>query len=179
MEAFLQASNCPKHTKNAWLYLKNSLQKLSITQSTHPTSAQEEILKELSSIKKSISTLSRQLLQAPSYADQARKSAPQAAHEKPVSGRALKEVTVKVIDVPKPSQTSERLIESINAARSSKAGKVLAARKLKSGDICVTADSHETKIFLEHEDGWTHVIGGRTNVRGRRFTVMAHGVETN
>ncbi len=62
VEAFLQASNHPKHTKNAWLYLKNLLQKLNITQSTHPTSAQEEILKELSSIKKSISTLSRPLL---------------------------------------------------------------------------------------------------------------------
>ncbi len=50
VEAFLHASNCSKHTKIAWLYLKNSLQKLSATKSTHSTSAQEEILKELSSI---------------------------------------------------------------------------------------------------------------------------------
>jgi hypothetical protein len=62
-------------------------------------------------------------------------------------------VTVKVIDDPKPSQTSERLIESINAAHSNKAGKVLAARKLESKDICITADSHETKTLLEHEEG--------------------------
>ncbi len=152
MEAFLQASNCPEYTKNAWLYLKNSLQKLSNTQSTPPTSAPVEIIKELSAIRKSISALSGPLLQAPSYADQTRKAVPKGAHEKPVPGRAFKEVTSKVIEDPKPSQTSERLVESINAVRSCKASKVLAARKLKSGDICVTADSHETKTLLEHEE---------------------------
>jgi hypothetical protein len=71
--------------------------------------------------------------------------------EKPVPGRALKEVTVTVIVDPKLTQTSQRLVESINAARSSKAGKVLAARKLKSRDICITTDSHETKTLLEQD----------------------------
>jgi hypothetical protein len=66
------------------------------------------------------------------YSDHARSASSQSVHEKPVPGRALKEVTVKVIRDQKPSQTSERLGESINAALSSKAGKVLAARKLKS-----------------------------------------------
>jgi hypothetical protein len=68
---------------------------------------------------------------------------------------------------------------SINAARLSKASKVLAARILKSGDICVTADSHETKTLLEQEEGWTQVIGGWTKVKGRQFTVMVHGVKIN
>ncbi len=91
-----------------------------------PTSAQEEIHKGLSAIKKQLFALSAPLLKTPFLPDQARKAAPQGAHEKPVPGRALKEVTVKVIDDPKPSQTSERLVESINASHSSKAGKVLA-----------------------------------------------------
>ncbi len=71
------------------------------------------------------------------------------------------------------------MVESINAAHSSKAGKVIAARKLKSRDICVTNDSHETKFLLEQDEGWTKVIAGQTKERGRQFTVMAHNVRTN
>jgi hypothetical protein len=81
------------------------------------------------------------------YADFARLAPPNSAHERPVPGRALKEVIVKVIGDPKPNQTSERLVQSINAACSSMAGKVLAAQKLRSGDVLVTANSHETKIL--------------------------------
>ncbi len=62
---------------------------------------------------------------------------------------------------------------------SSTAGIVLAAQKLKSGDICVTTDSHQTKALLEQEEGLTQVIAGRTKVQGRRFTVMVHSVRTN
>jgi hypothetical protein len=61
-------------------------------------------------------------------ADQARKAAPQGAQEKHVPGRAFKEVIEKVIEDPKPPQTSGKLVESINAACSNKAGKVLAAK---------------------------------------------------
>jgi hypothetical protein len=104
------------------------------------------------------------LPQPSTYADHACPALPQSVHEKPVPGRALKELTVTVIGDLKPSLTSERLVESINAARSSNAGKVLAARRLKSGDICVTTDSHETKTLLEEEEGWTQVIAGQTKV---------------
>jgi hypothetical protein len=91
----------------------------------------------------------------------------------------MKEVLVKLVDDAKPSQTSGRLVESINAARSSKAGKVLAARKLDSGNIVITADSYETRNLIEHEEGWTKVIAGKTKVKGRRFRVMVHAVRTN
>ncbi len=57
-----------------------------------------------------------------SYADLARLAPYQGAHEKPVPTRALKEVTVKVIEDPKPSQTSEQLVESLDAVRSSRPG---------------------------------------------------------
>jgi hypothetical protein len=96
-----------------------------------------------------------------------------------VPSKALKEVLVKVVDDPKPSQTSGRLVESINTAYSSKAGEMLAAHKLDSGDIVIIADSYETKNLIEHHEGWTKVIAGKTKVKGRRFRVMVHAVRTN
>jgi hypothetical protein len=71
----------------------------------------------------------------------------------PVPSRALKEVSVKVAEDPKPTQTSGLLVESINAASSSQPGTILAARQLESGDIVITTDSHETKSLLEQEKG--------------------------
>jgi hypothetical protein len=56
---------------------------------------------------------------------------------------------------------------------------VLAGREQKIGDICVTANSHETKSLLKSEEEWTLVIVGQTKVKDRLFTVMAHGVWTN
>jgi hypothetical protein len=179
VEAFLQASGCPIDTKNAWLYLKNSLQKLSTPNNTPATPTEKEILKKLSAIEKQLSALAAALPKPLSYADHTRLAPLQSIHEKLVLSRALKEMAVKVIDNPLPNQTSEKLVESINNARSSKAGEVLAARKLKSGDIAIIADSHETSKLMEEEEGWTKVIAGRTKVKGRRFTVMADVVRTN
>jgi hypothetical protein len=68
---------------------------------------------------------------------------------------------------PKPNQTSEMMVESVNAARSSKAGKVLGAHKLKSGDIIVTANIHETQYLIEQENSWRKVIAVRTKVKGQ------------
>jgi hypothetical protein len=56
---------------------------------------------------------------------------------------------------------------------------VLGAQKLQSGDIIVTADSHEKKNLIEQEEGWIKVIAGRTKVKGRLFMVMVHSVRTN
>ncbi len=69
------------------------------------------------------------------HADQARLAPSQSDYKKLVSGRALKEVMVKVIGDLKQSQTSVRLVESINAARSTKASKVPAAQKLQGRDL--------------------------------------------
>jgi hypothetical protein len=55
----------------------------------------------------------------------------------------------------------------------------LAARKLESGDILITADSYETKNLIEQEEGWTKVVANKTKVKRRRFTVMVHAVRTN
>jgi hypothetical protein len=44
------------------------------------------------------------------------------------------------------------------------AGIVLTARKLETGDICITANSYETNTLLEHVERWTEVDGGQTKV---------------
>jgi hypothetical protein len=155
VEAFLQASNCLEFTKNAWLFLKKNLLELSITQNTRTTTTEDKILKKLSDIEKGISAPLALILKPSTYANSACLVLDHSTKEKPVPSRVLKEVLGKVVDDPKHSQTSGRLVESINAARSSKAGKVLAARKLDSGNIVITADSHKTKNVIEHEEGWT------------------------
>jgi hypothetical protein len=100
VEGFLQAVDCPVHTKKAWLYLKKALNELSTSPSTPTTSAQDEILKRLSAIEKKLSAPTAVLPQPSTYADHARPAPPQSVHEKPVPGRALKEVTVTVIGDP-------------------------------------------------------------------------------
>jgi hypothetical protein len=152
VEAFLQASNCPEFTKNAWLFLKKNLLELSITQNTRTTTTEDKILKKLSNIEKKISAPPAFPQKPSTYADSARLALTHSTLEKPVPSRALKEVLVKVVNDAKLSQTSGRLVKSINAARSSKAGKVLATQKLDSGDIVITADSYETKNLIEHEE---------------------------
>lgn len=86
---------------------------------------------------------------------------------------------MKVISNLKPNPTSEMLVESINAAHSSIASKVLAAQRLHSREILVTADSCETKKLIEHEKKWTKVVAEKTEVKGQRLTVLAHAVLTN
>ncbi len=89
-------------------------------------------MKRLFVIEKKLFALTAMLPKLPTYEDRARLALSRSILEKPVPGRALKEVTVTVLDDPKPSQASQRLVESMNAARSRKAGKVLAGQKLKS-----------------------------------------------
>jgi hypothetical protein len=86
------------------------------------------------------------------YADSAHLAIALDTQEMSVPGRAFKEVLVNVIGDPKPTQTSGRLVETINVARSSRAGRVLAAQKRDSGDIVITADSHEIKNLIEQEE---------------------------
>jgi hypothetical protein len=116
-----------------------------------------------------------------SYADAACQppSGPQAPPEKFLPSRVLRAVTVQPLAEPEPTQASEHVVEAINKARASLPGKVVAARRLRSGDVLVTADSHSTKNNLEQETGWTTVIAKNAKVKGKTFTVMAHAVRTS
>ncbi len=166
VEVFLQASGCPEYAKTAWLHLKKAILELSTTPSSLASSAQDEILKRLLAIEKKLAGPPLTLPKPSTYANLAHLALVHSVHEKPIPSRALKEVTVKIIGQPKPSQTSERLVESINTARSSMAGKVLAAQKLQSGEILVIADCLETKKLMQQENSLTKVIAGRAKVKG-------------
>ncbi len=113
------------------------------------------------------------------YADSARLPQAHSTSEKLLPSRALNEVSVKVIVNPKLSQTSRRLVESINAARSSRASKALAAQKLVLDNSIITADSHKIENIIEKKAGWTKIIASKTKVKGQQFKVIVHTVRTN
>jgi hypothetical protein len=107
---------------------------------------------QLSDSEKKVSALPALLLRPSTYAGSTCHALAYSTPKKPVPSRVLKEVFVKVIDDPKPSQTSGRQVKPINAACSSKAGKMLAVRKLDSGNIMITADNYKTKNIIEYEE---------------------------
>jgi hypothetical protein len=136
-------------------------------------------LKRLSAIEKKLSAPAALTPKPLTYANTARLAMPLSTQDKPVLSKAVKEVWVKVIGDPKPTQTCGGLVDLITAARSSRSGKVLAARELESREILTTADSHKTKNLIEQEEGWTKVIAEKTKGKGQSITVMVHAVRTN
>jgi hypothetical protein len=74
-----------------------TLQKQSHTQSTPSLSAKVEVIKRLSAIESHLSAPSTTLVSASSYAEKAFFDMPQSSQDKPVHGRALRAVTVKVL----------------------------------------------------------------------------------
>ncbi len=124
------------------------------------------------------------LPQPSTYADHTQLPPSQIVFQKPIPGRALKEVMIKFLWDPIQSQSSESPSNSINTAFSSWTGKVWAAQKLQRRNICITIDSHGTKTLLEREERLTQVITRQTKVRGSQFTEIAlrvrkNGIDTN
>jgi hypothetical protein len=85
------------------------------------------------------------------YADAAKMppQLPPPTTEKFVPSRLLKEVIVKMISNAALQQPPARIVKAINKARAGKRGTVIAARRLESEDVLVTADSRPTKALLE------------------------------
>jgi hypothetical protein len=54
---------------------------------------------------------------------------------------------------------------------------VVAARRLRSGDILVTAKSKEARVQLQQSEEWTKGAGEGAEARRKRFTVIAHGIK--
>jgi hypothetical protein len=79
-----------------WLYLKKATEELSTTHSTPATPTKENILERLSAIDKKISAPHALLLKQPTYTDLTHLAPSQNVNKKPVRGRDLKEVTVKI-----------------------------------------------------------------------------------
>ena len=76
------------------------------------------------------------------------------------------------------SRPITRIVEDINKTKSAEIkGKVLAARRLPSGDITITADTKETKELLERDSNWLAAVGQAASVNRRKFTIMVHGMK--
>ena len=70
-----------------------------------------------------------------------------------------------------------QLVEEINKKKSQDVlGKVLAARRLPSGDIVVTTNTEKTKEQLEQDSSWLAAVSKEAQVNRRRFPVMVHGM---
>jgi hypothetical protein len=54
-------------------------------------------------------------------------------------------------------------------------GKVLAVRRLPSGDVVITTDTEETKKQLEKDGGWLTAVGQTAQVSRRKSPEMVHG----
>ncbi len=77
------------------------------------------------------------------------------------------------------SRPIKQIVEEINKAKSPEVwGRVLAARRLPSGDIVVTTDTAATKEQLEKDSKWLPAVSSTAQVNRRRFPVMVHGMRT-
>jgi hypothetical protein len=73
-----------------------------------------------------------------------------------------------------------QIVEEINKSKSSTIqGKVLAARRLPSGDVVVTTDTEDTKRQLEKDGSWLSAVGQAAQVNRRKFPVMVHGMKVS
>jgi hypothetical protein len=71
----------------------------------------------------------------------------------------------------------ETLVRRVNNAKKiSILGKVIAARRLPSGDIVLTTDSVDTKRQLEAETTWLQALGEGSQLNRRKFPVLVHSV---
>jgi hypothetical protein len=70
-----------------------------------------------------------------------------------------------------------QIVEGVNKAKSQAIpGKVLAARRLPSGDVVITTDTEDTKRQLEKDGSWLAAVGQGAQVNRRKFPVMVHGM---
>jgi len=71
----------------------------------------------------------------------------------------------------------KQIVEEINKLKGSTVpGKVLAARRLPSGDVLITTDTAETKEQLERSERWLPAVSQTAKINRRKFTVLVHGV---
>ena len=75
------------------------------------------------------------------------------------------------------AQSITQLMKEINKKKSQDVlGKVLAARRLPSGDIVVTTNTEKAKKQMEQDGSWLAAVSKEAQVNRRRFPVMVHGM---
>jgi hypothetical protein len=115
---------------------------------------------------------------APSYAEMLKMGSNPII--KAVPKRIEREITILRRECP-PLDGEEakpaNIVETVNTKIGDNGkGKVIAARKLPSGDIVLTLDSAEAKTLMVKETGWASALGSKARVARTRFTVMAKHV---
>ncbi len=186
INGFFQHHKRPPDIRNAWAFLKTQLHPSNTPPPQPPSLA--PISEALKKIQDCLTLIEKRVF-APqsaakpffSYADVAKMppQPPPPTSEKFVPSRLLKEVIVKTISDAAPQQPPAQVIEAINKTRAGKQAIVIAARRLESGDVLVTADSRPTKALLEQEREWTKVIAGKMHVESHRFMMLAHSVKVS
>jgi hypothetical protein len=73
-------------------------------------------------------------------------------------------------------RNGKELVEELNKHC---AGKVLAARRLGSGDVLVTTTDRATRQEMQKDTEWIQVFGEGASLRRRTYTVMVHGIRVD
>ncbi len=96
-----------------------------------------------------------------------------------VPTRLAREIVIRCPNATPEDRTRPiaRLVEEINKKKSQEvSGKVLAARRLPSGDVVITTNTEKAKEQLEQDSSWLAAVGKEAQVNRRRFPVMVHGM---
>ena len=170
--------------RKLWQELKLEVSKpLEVTRVT----ADNAHIAELTNAVKAMVSKQKQQAAAPmganTYAAALRFGAATAAAGSP-SVREIPTRLAREIVIRCPNATPEdrarpisRLVEEINKKKSQEvSGKVLAARRLPSGDIVVTTNTEKAKEQLEQDSSWLAAVSKEAQVNRRRFPVMVHGM---
>lgn len=153
------------------------------------------MLQAAEKIERTVETLIKKTVEgpksSPSYAQAARRGAaemgtslrqPQVADppkENPIKERQL------IVRIPNADEanalrklSTKALVERIsnNIGDGQRAGGVIAARQLPSGDVQVNLASQEEKRRLEKETSWTGKLGASATIKKKTYRVLVHGM---
>jgi phage gp45-like len=97
------------------------------------------------------------------------------------NSRKNREVTVTIEDITEREETRHKSVEMIvNAVKNKEpktaTDKVLAARKLPSGDILFVTHTEEARISLEKSSEWLQAVATSAKVKRNTFPVFVHAV---
>src|SRR6266487_878392 len=120
-----------------------------------------------------IKTMLRTQTTKPTYAQAAASQAK--SDTVPIPPRTYREIVVAPgTETDEQKQRNGReLVEELQRLG---AVEVVAARRLRSGDILVTTKDQEAKARLQKEPQWLEGVGAGAEVRRKRYTVIVHGI---
>jgi phage gp45-like len=100
------------------------------------------------------------------------------------NSRKNREITVTIEDIIEREETRHKSVEMIvNAVKSkepkSATDKVLAARKLPSGDVLFVTHTEEARISLEKSNEWLQAVATSAKVKRNTFPVFVHAVRVD